>query len=74
MNSVTLDVADLSSQEIEEIKQFVFFKKELAKRKKIEVEKPIDLTRFSFKKAREISKSYKGNLSDAVIEERRTYL
>lgn len=39
----------------------------------IAVNKKIDLNNFSFKRARELSKGYKGNLSDAVIDERRSY-
>ena len=77
MNSLTFDVTGLSLQEIEEIKLFVSFKKELTKKKggvQAVQEKKIDLTRFSFKKARAMSRDYKGNLSEAVIEERRSYL
>lgn len=33
-----------------------------------------NLNAFSFKKSRALSKRYKGSLSDAVIEERRSYL
>ncbi len=36
--------------------------------------KKISLDDFSFKRSREALKDYKGNLSDAVIEERRSYL
>lgn len=34
----------------------------------------IDLNKFSFKKSRAILKGYKGSLSEAVIEERRSAL
>ncbi len=30
-----------------------------------------DISKFSFKKARKLLESYKGSLSDAIIEERR---
>ncbi len=36
--------------------------------------KQIDLKKFSFEKSRELLKNYKGSLSDAVIEERRSEL
>jgi hypothetical protein len=32
----------------------------------------LDINNFSFKKARKLLESYKGSLSDAVIEERRS--
>lgn len=32
----------------------------------------VDITEFSFKKAKKVLSSYKGSLSDAVIEERRS--
>jgi len=35
--------------------------------------KRIDLRDFSFNRAKEILKDYKGSLSDAVIEERRSF-
>ncbi|MDQ1353854.1 MAG: hypothetical protein QG657_4161 [Acidobacteriota bacterium] len=35
--------------------------------------KTINLDDFSFNRAREILKDYKGSLSDAVIEERRSF-
>ncbi len=37
-------------------------------------EKKVDLSKFSFKKSRALLKNYKGSLSDAVIEERRSAL
>lgn len=37
-------------------------------------EKPLKLSDFSFAKSQEILKDYKGSLSDAVIEERRSAL
>jgi len=37
-------------------------------------EKRLTLNDFSFAKSRELLKDVKGNLSDAVIEERRSYL
>lgn len=41
---------------------------------KIENEKKLDLSKFSFNKARNLLKHYKGNLSETVIEERRSSL
>ncbi len=38
------------------------------------VSRKLDLKRFSFNKARELLKGYKGSLSNAVIEERRSAL
>lgn len=38
------------------------------------VEKELDMSKFSFKKARTLLESYKGSLSDAIIEERRSAL
>ena len=32
----------------------------------------LDINKFSFKKARKLLESYKGSLSDAIIEERRS--
>lgn len=42
----------------------------------IDDEKPetVDLDTFSFKRSRELLKDFKGSLSDAVIEERRSYV
>lgn len=42
----------------------------------IEEEKPqeLDLDQFSFKRSKKLLKDYKGSLSDAVIEERRSYV
>ncbi len=34
--------------------------------------KILDINRFSFKKARKLLEGYKGSLSDAIIEERRS--
>ncbi|MCK4761862.1 MAG: hypothetical protein KAW12_06645 [Candidatus Aminicenantes bacterium] len=36
--------------------------------------KRININEFSFKRSREISKDYKGCFSDAVIEERRSFI
>ena len=38
---------------------------------KLENERKLDFSKFSFDKARNLLKDYKGNLSDAIIEERR---
>ena len=38
---------------------------------KTPVEEKLDISKFSFKKARKLLESYKGSLSDAIIEERR---
>ncbi len=38
------------------------------------VPKELDLRKFSFNKSRELLKDYKGSLSDAVVEERRSGL
>lgn len=40
----------------------------------VEISEQIDLKKFSFEKSRELLKNYKGSLSDAVIEERRSEL
>jgi len=42
----------------------------------IEEEKPqkLDLDQFSFNRSKELLKDFKGSLSDAVIEERRSYV
>ncbi len=39
---------------------------------KAPVEEKIDINKFSFKKARKLLESYKGSLSEAIIEERRS--
>ena len=39
-----------------------------------ETEKPLDLNDFSFAESRKNLENYKGSLSDAVIEERRSAL
>ncbi|MCX9014045.1 MAG: hypothetical protein OIN89_04485 [Candidatus Methanoperedens sp.] len=39
---------------------------------KAPVEEKLDMSKFSFKKARKLLESYKGSLSDAIIEERRS--
>lgn len=36
--------------------------------------KKLDISEFSFNRSRDILKDYKGSLSDAVIEERRSFL
>ncbi len=38
---------------------------------KTPVEEKLDISKFSFKKAKKLLESYKGSLSDAIIEERR---
>lgn len=38
---------------------------------KAPVEEKLDMSKFSFKKAKKLLESYKGSLSDAIIEERR---
>ncbi len=40
----------------------------------VTVSKGLDLRKFSFNKSRELLKDYKGSLSDAVVEERRSGL
>jgi hypothetical protein len=40
---------------------------------KQEIQKP-DINKFSFKRSKELLKDYKGSLSDAVIEERRSFV
>ncbi len=39
---------------------------------KAPVEEKLDLSKFSFKKAKKLLESYKGSLSEAIIEERRS--
>ncbi|MBW6518125.1 MAG: hypothetical protein K0A89_06455 [ANME-2 cluster archaeon] len=39
---------------------------------KVPVEEKLDMSKFSFKKARKLLESYEGSLSDAIIEERRS--
>ncbi len=39
---------------------------------KTPVEEKLDLGKFSFKKAKKLLESYKGSLSEAIIEERRS--
>ena len=39
---------------------------------KAPVEEKLDMSKFSFKKARKLLESYEGSLSDAIIEERRS--
>ena len=39
---------------------------------KAPVEEKLDMSKFSFKKTRKLLESYKGSLSDAIIEERRS--
>jgi hypothetical protein len=36
--------------------------------------KKLDISEFSFNRSKDILKDYKGSLSDAVIEERRSFL
>lgn len=36
------------------------------------VKKKFEMNKFSFKRAKELLESYKGSLSDAIIEERRS--
>lgn len=36
------------------------------------VEEKLDISKFSFKKARKLLENYKGSLSEAIIEERRS--
>lgn len=38
---------------------------------KAPAEEKLDISKFSFKKAKKLLESYKGSLSDAIIEERR---
>lgn len=38
---------------------------------KMPVKEKLDISKFSFKKARKLLESYEGSLSDAIIEERR---
>lgn len=53
---------------------FLRYQAEIEKRKEKGSNKKIDLKKFSFKISREALKDLKGNLSDAIIEERRSYL
>jgi len=39
---------------------------------KAPVEEKLDMSKFSFKKARKLLESYEGSLSEAIIEERRS--
>lgn len=39
---------------------------------KANVVRKLDIEKFSFKKSREMLRNYKGSLSDAIIEERRS--
>ncbi len=39
---------------------------------KVPVEEKLDMSKFSFKKARKLLETYKGSLSEAIIEERRS--
>ncbi|MBE0525000.1 MAG: hypothetical protein IBX40_11820 [Methanosarcinales archaeon] len=39
---------------------------------KVPVEEKLDMSKFSFNKARKLLKGYEGSLSDAIIEERRS--
>ena len=39
---------------------------------KVPVAGKLDMEKFSFKKSRELLASYKGSLSDAIVEERRS--
>lgn len=39
---------------------------------KAPVTKKLDISKFSFNKARKVLEEYKGSLSDAIIEERRS--
>jgi len=39
---------------------------------KVPIEARFDLNKFSFTKARKLLESYKGSLSDAIIDERRS--
>ncbi len=53
---------------------FLKYQAEKEKQKETSGKKKLDLTKFSFKRSREALKDLKGNLSDAVIEERKSYI
>jgi len=66
----TIDIHDLPEDKQYEVIEFVQFLKYKYKKT---VEK-VKIDDFSFAKSRERLKNYKGCLSDAVIEERRSYV
>ena len=74
-NSISLE--GLPDRYVDMAKNYVDFLRHLAEKeqqKKKKEKRKIDLNKFSFKRSREALKDLKGNLSDAVIEERRSYL
>ncbi len=73
----SLDVHDLPEEDVRFLAGIADYLRRKAK-SKIEDERiksaKIHLNDFSFKRAREALKDFKGSLSDTVIEERRNYL
>ncbi len=72
-----ISLEGLPEKYVDMAKNYVEFLRSQAEkeaRKEIAPKKRIDLKKFSFKRSREALKDLKGNLSDAVIEERRHYL
>jgi hypothetical protein len=66
-----IDLHGLTTRDIFIVKSLV---RSLKKNPLPKGQKKIDLSEFSFKKARQATKSLKGNLSDTILDERERYL
>ena len=66
-----IDLHGLTSRDVFIVKALV---RSLRDNPPKQAKKKINLREFSFKKARNITKNLKGNLSDAILEERESYL
>ena len=75
MTTNLISLEGLPDRYVDMAKTYVDFLRHLAEKEKQNKEKKkIGLNKFSFKRSREALKDLKGNLSDAVVEERRSYL
>ena len=66
-----IDLHGLTTRDIFIVKSLI---RSLKKNPLPKVQKKIDLSEFSFKKARQATKNLKGNLSDTILNEREDYL
>ena len=66
-----VDLCGLTTRDIFIVKSLI---RSLKKNPLPKEPKKIDLSKFSFKKARGATENLKGNLSDSVINERESYL
>ncbi|MCK5228839.1 MAG: hypothetical protein KAR13_01145 [Desulfobulbaceae bacterium] len=66
-----IDLHGLTSRDVIIVKALV---RSLRKNPPQKIKRKINLSEFSFKKARKATKNLKGNLSDALLDEREHYL